>query len=129
VNQCQTLGKGPGGFYQPQVGVNGKMNLQLMCLGMQWQPATKSYSTHRSHHDNAVAPEIPASFMRLVDKALMTARVAATQDTGGKTKRVQVAKDSAVPEMVPNVCIVNFYERSGTLGMHQVRIEFWFLFL
>lgn len=120
MNYCRTVGLGPGGFYQPRSGVDAKMNLQMMCLGMQWQPTSRSYGTHRSHHDNAVAPSIPDSFTRLVDKALLAARVASTQDSGGKSKRVQLDKHSPVPEMVPNICIVNFYERSGTLGMHQV---------
>ncbi|CAM6082204.1 unnamed protein product [Calypogeia fissa] len=123
VKYCRTVGIGPGGFYQPQFGHNSKMNLQMMCLGMHWEPTTKTYEIHRSHYDNALPPLIPDSFTRLVDKALLAARVAATQDSGEKSKRVQLDKHSPVPEMVPNVCIVNFYERSGTLGMHQDKDE------
>ncbi|CAM6105444.1 unnamed protein product [Calypogeia fissa] len=123
VKYCRNVGIGPGGFYQPQFGHNAKMNLQMMCLGMHWEPTTKTYETHGSHYDNALPPSIPDSFTRLVDKALLAARVAVTQDSGEKSKRVQLDKHSLVPTMVPNVCIVNFYERSGTLGIHQDKDE------
>ncbi|OAE30814.1 hypothetical protein AXG93_857s1170 [Marchantia polymorpha subsp. ruderalis] len=123
VKQCKLLGTGPGGFYQPQYDENSKMHLRMMCLGMQWQPTSRAYESRRTNYDNAMAPPLPESFLRLVEKAISVAKLHIAQESGGKAKRVVINGNSPVPDMVPNVCIVNFYEHSGNLGMHQDKDE------
>ncbi|KAL2622571.1 hypothetical protein R1flu_002776 [Riccia fluitans] len=123
VRQCRQLGVGPGGFYRPQYREEDKMHLRMMCLGMQWQPTVRSYETRRTTYDNALAPPIPESFLRTVDKALSVAQILAAEENGGKSRKVVIDQNSSVPNMAPDICIVNFYEFSGNLGMHQDKDE------
>ncbi|MCO5592105.1 hypothetical protein L7F22_046100 [Adiantum nelumboides] len=118
VERCRYLGIGPGGFYQPRYGAESKMHLYLMCLGMQWEPTTKSYEKKRLI-DDASPPCIPPLFETLVSQCLRDARLAqegAVEDSCSSSMET-------IPEMHPNICLVNFYERSGKLGLHQDRDE------
>ncbi|KAL3691554.1 hypothetical protein R1sor_005205 [Riccia sorocarpa] len=123
VRQCRRLGVGPGGFYRPQYREEDKMHLRMMCLGMQWQPTVRSYEPRRTTYDNALAPPIPEAFLRMVDKALSVAQILAAEDSGAKSKMIVINQSSTVPSMAPDICIVNFYEFSGNLGMHQDKDE------
>lgn len=104
---CRDLGLGSGGFYQPGYGPESKMNLWMMCLGMHWEPTTHSYASKRSV-DNSMPPSIPPLFLDLVARCLHEA---------------QNAVGSVLPDMHPNICLVNFYGRGGTLGLHQVNVK------
>lgn len=42
------LGVGPGGFYQPVFKDGAKIDLQLMCLGLNWNPERLTYEFIRS---------------------------------------------------------------------------------
>ena len=110
VQICRDLGIGNGGFYQPGYGTESKLHLWMMCLGMHWEPTTHSYERKRSV-DNAVAPSIPPLFLELVAQCLHEAQDALENGT------------SRLPEMHPNICLVNFYELSGKLGLHQVNVN------
>ncbi|KAL2622569.1 hypothetical protein R1flu_002774 [Riccia fluitans] len=120
VRMCQQLGLGPGGFYQPQFNEQNKLHLRMMCLGMQWQPSVRSYQTRRTAFDNALAPPIPGFLLRAVDKSL---RVAQALGDRGKSRTELIAQGSTLPHMVPDICVINFYEFSGKLGMHQDKDE------
>lgn len=113
VNKCCELGKGPGGFYRPGYRDGAKLHLQMMCLGKDWNPESRSYSTFRSL-DGAVPPEIPEEFRKLVDDALNASHKFLSE----KEKYVE-----EIPKMSPDICIVNFYSSSGRLGLHQDRDE------
>ncbi|PKU81197.1 uncharacterized protein LOC110116101 isoform X2 [Dendrobium catenatum] len=109
VKKCRELGIGSGGFYRPGYRDGAKLHLQMMCLGKDWSPESRSYDKSRSF-DGAVPPEIPEEFRKLVDRAL--------NDSHEYTKNVE-----EIPNMSPDICIVNFYSNSGRLGLHQDRDE------
>lgn len=111
MKQCRDLGVGPGGFYRPGYRDGAKLSLQMMCLGKDWDPETKSYGDVR-RYDDAKPPPIPNDFMVLVQKAIAEAR------------NLFYARvlESILPNMSPDICIMNFYTQSGKLGLHQVHI-------
>lgn len=120
MRECRSLGTGVGGFYQPTFGDGRHMRLQMMCLGKQhWEPTTSSYVPRRRHYDNASPPAIPSKFSDIVKRSLQRAQDLALKAGGQKLGRKQV--EGELPNMEPTVCIVNFYEQSGALGMHQVK--------
>eukprot|EP00897_Mesotaenium_endlicherianum_P008482 jgi/Mesen1/7662/ME000400S06858 len=107
VREVQRLGVGPSGFYTPRFPDGSTLSLQLMCLGQHWEANTRSYEPRRAYHDNAVPPPIPSAFSDIVKRAVAGAQ----------------KLDRELPCMDPGVCLVNFYERSGRLGMHQDKDE------
>lgn len=119
VKKCRDLGVGPGGFYQPSYGPDSKMHLQMMGLGMHWEPSTRSYLPSRTN-DNARPPEIPPLFLMLVKSCLGAARHSLQEESRSKNSKGNL---DVVLDMQPDICLVNFYERSGRLGLHQDRDE------
>lgn len=120
VKRCRSLGSGPGGFYQPSYGTTNKMHLYMMCLGMHWEPITKSYTMRRSF-DNSPPPPIPSLFETLVAQCLRMARHAfQSENESYPSTRGDMGM---VPDMHPNICLINFYERNGKLGLHQDKDE------
>ncbi|GLJ15053.1 hypothetical protein SUGI_0246030 [Cryptomeria japonica] len=103
VETCFRLGDGEGGFYR------WKRNLWMMCLGKSWNPDSHCYEKIRSSYDYATPPPIPPNFVSLVDKAIRAAH--------------SVEDEKVLPSMRPDVCIVNFYEECGRLGLHEDRDE------
>ncbi|MCO5571182.1 hypothetical protein L7F22_024916 [Adiantum nelumboides] len=55
----------------------------------------------------------------LVSQCLRDARLAQE----GAVEDSCCSSMETIPEMHPNICLVNFYERSGKLGLHQDRDE------
>lgn len=117
VNKCRELGCGPGGFYRPGYNDGAKLRLYMMCLGLDWNPQTKSYGERRQH-DNALPPHIPCEFTSLVCRALDD-----SHDLIERYLKVENVEDE-LPKMCPDVCIVNFYTTNGRLGLHQVCSRF-----
>lgn len=116
MKQCRNLGVGSGGFYQPGYRDGAKLSLQMMCLGKDWDPETKSYGDVR-RCDGAKPPPIPDDFVMIVEKAIAEAHnhLYARLSSPGML-------ESTLPKMSPDICIVNFYTQSGKLGLHQVHI-------
>ncbi|KAL0928906.1 hypothetical protein M5K25_000837 [Dendrobium thyrsiflorum] len=113
VNKCRELGIGSGGFYRPGYRDGAKLHLQMMCLGKDWNPESRLYDKSRSF-DGAVPPEIPEELRKLVDRAL---------NTSHKFLRELAENVEEIPNMSPDICVVNFYSNSGRLGLHQDRDE------
>ncbi|KAI7733730.1 hypothetical protein M8C21_002950, partial [Ambrosia artemisiifolia] len=111
VRTCRDLGIGGGGFYQL-----GKLPLQMMCLGKNWDPESHMYTELRPF-DKCKPPAIPEKFHEMVNKAIQDSneflRGNIDRSVGGKV----------VSSMSPDICIVNFYTRSGRLGLHQEKDE------
>ncbi|CAK9144497.1 unnamed protein product [Ilex paraguariensis] len=116
VKKCQELGLGPGGFYQPGYQDGAKLRLQMMCLGLNWDPQTRKYEDRRLI-DGSKPPGIPHEFSLLVKRAMTD-----SHDLLKKHCRISDAED-IIPQMSPDICIVNFYGTSGRLGLHQDRDE------
>ncbi|CAK9144557.1 unnamed protein product [Ilex paraguariensis] len=116
VKKCQELGLGPGGFYQPGYQDGAKLRLQMMCLGLNWDPQTRKYEDRRLI-DGSKPPGIPHEFSLLVKRAMTD-----SHDLLKKHCRISDAED-IIPQMSPDICIVNFYGTSGRLGLHQREVD------
>ncbi|KAJ1272903.1 hypothetical protein BS78_06G238500 [Paspalum vaginatum] len=102
VRTCRQLGIGPGGFYTPSFKNGAKMKLWMMCLGKNWDPTTGFYGpTHPC--DGAQVPAIPEAFKIIAQTANSTA--------------------SEFPQINPDICIINYYNNVGKLGLHQDKDE------
>jgi alkylated DNA repair dioxygenase AlkB len=106
IDEIRELGLGPSGFYTPETR-GGSMHLQMMCLGMHWDPLTNQYSTVRSNADGQPVPPLPPALWELVCAAAATASEACP----------------SIPDVMPGVCLANFYTHGGRLGMHQDKSE------
>ncbi|XP_051147748.1 uncharacterized protein LOC127262921 [Andrographis paniculata] len=116
VKSCRDLGRKPGGFYQPGYRDGATLHLKMMCLGKHWDPETSTYCDKRSV-DEAKPPPIPDEFLGLVKKSIQDCHDYLDARNEGKNSR------SVIPSMSPNVCIINFYTRTGRLGLHQDKDE------
>ncbi|KAJ9511247.1 hypothetical protein QJQ45_017159 [Haematococcus lacustris] len=151
ITTCRALGLGSGGFYTPSYGPGQNMHLRMMSLGeypalswagcafadqgggssrpdpaclhtfhpprpptlgagKHWEPRTHSYEPARASHDGATPPPLPASLTSLCQEALAAAQAIPVQG-------------ACLPPLAPDVCLVNFYEKTGRLGMHQDKDE------
>ncbi|KAI3993603.1 hypothetical protein MKX01_002616 [Papaver californicum] len=116
IKVCRDLGLSAGGFYKPCFKNGGKMNLQMMCLGMNWDPERKVYDSRRSV-DDAVPPGIPDEFKQIVKRAVTESHALITE------KHKKCNPEDVIPSMQPDICIINFYSKSGKLGLHQDKDE------
>ncbi|KAG6643524.1 hypothetical protein CIPAW_09G217500 [Carya illinoinensis] len=116
VKKCRYLGIGPGRFYQPGYQNGAKLHLQMMCLGMNWDPMSRKYDDTRPV-DGIEPPCIPREFSLLVKRAIQDAHALVK-----KQYHVSNVED-ILPLTSPDICIVNFYTTSGRLGLHQDRDE------
>ncbi|XP_030538780.1 uncharacterized protein LOC115746933 isoform X2 [Rhodamnia argentea] len=116
IRKCREIGIGPGGFYQPCYQDGAKLRLQMMCLGLDWDPNTRKYERQR-RVDGCSAPDIPNEFILAVKRAIGDAK-----DLVKKGDRRSNLRND-LPTMSPNICIVNFYTTTGRLGLHQDRDE------
>ncbi|EFJ47865.1 hypothetical protein VOLCADRAFT_101962 [Volvox carteri f. nagariensis] len=112
VLQIRELGVGPGGFYTPSYNTGARLSLRMMCMGLHWEPRTSKYEATRSSYDGATPPPIPSWLVELCGRCLGAASAAAAAAGG-----IQL------PPLRPDICLANFYERSGRLGMHQDKDE------
>ena len=101
VGRCQQLADGPVGFYVPTVRGGAKMRVEMLCLGLHWNPLTYTYEPCRSDYDGQPAPPLAG-------------------DLAGVARR---AAASVGMSLDPQVCIVNRYGPFSKLGLHQDRDE------
>ncbi|KAF3451389.1 hypothetical protein FNV43_RR07484 [Rhamnella rubrinervis] len=115
VRTCRTLGVGPGGFYQPEYKDGTKLDLQMMCLGLNWDPKRLTYEFIRSV-DGCEVPSIPRPlFCQICDAMANANRLFEKED-----ELFEKEGEDRLPFLIANVCIVNFYSAAtGRLGLHQ----------
>ena len=101
VERCRALMDGPAGGYVPTVRGGGQMHVRMLCLGRHWNPLTYRYETTRADHDRAPVPPLPREWIDLA------ARIAA--DAGFNC--------------TPDICLINFYDADGRMGVHQDKDE------
>ncbi|XP_076956463.1 DNA N(6)-methyladenine demethylase ALKBH1C-like [Bidens hawaiensis] len=116
VKTCRELGITDGGFYQPGYSSGTKLHLKMTCLGKNWDPETNMYSELRPF-DNSKPPGIPKEFCDMVEKSIQVSNEYNRANVGGSNE------GKAVPNMSPDICIVNFYSDTGRLGLHQDKDE------
>src|SRR5262245_2470869 len=101
VDRCRALVDGPVPAYVPTVRGGGKMHVRMLCLGRHWNGQKYQYEPTRADFDDQPAPPLPASFVALA------AEIAREADTS----------------LEPNVCILNFYDADGRMGLHRDKDE------
>ena len=90
------------------------LRLWMMCLGKNWDPDSHSYGDTRPF-DGAQPPTIPEEFRKYVQDAIQASHELLKQNIGA------VNAVEELPLMSPDICLVNFYNSSGRLGLHQVQ--------
>ena len=101
VDRCRELMDGPTGGYVPTVRGGGRMRVRMLCLGRHWNPLTYTYGPTRADYDDAAVGPVPADWVALAARAA---------EVAGFSFR-------------PDICLVNFYDRDGRMGLHQDKDE------
>jgi alkylated DNA repair protein (DNA oxidative demethylase) len=92
---------GPGGGYHPTVRGGGRMSVRMTCLGRHWNAATYTYELTRGDHDHAPVEPVPDSWVGLA---------------------ARLARDAGFT-VVPDICILNWYDIDARMGLHQDKDE------
>lgn len=98
---CVRLGKHSAGFYQPVLRNGNKMTVRMMCLGRHWNAKTYKYQERREDVDGREVQPMPAM---LIDLA-------------------EAIANSAGMAIEPDIAIVNYYDKTASLGLHQDKDE------
>jgi DNA alkylation damage repair protein AlkB len=101
VDECRALIDGAVPAYVPVLRSGWKMRVRMLCLGRHWNPKTSRYESTRTDFDGLPAPPLPESW---------------------KTLARDIAASVDMP-FEPDLCILNYYERAGSLGLHQDKDE------
>jgi DNA oxidative demethylase len=101
IAECRALIDGPVPAYVPIVRGGGKMHVRMLCLGRHWNGATYRYESVRSDYDGLPAPPLPGHFRSLAHQIAATVGM----------------------DFDPDLCILNFYDRDGRMGLHQDKDE------
>jgi DNA alkylation damage repair protein AlkB len=77
------------------------MRIQMVCLGLHWNPKTYTYESVRSDYDGLSVQKLPEDLKDLARRAASKAGM----------------------QIEPDICLMNFYTGEGTLGLHRDRDE------
>ena len=101
IEQCRAIMNGPAGGYVPTVRGGGKMHVRMVCLGRHWNALTYEYEPTRADYDDAPVAPVPDEWVQLASRAAAEA---------GFT-------------FAPDLCIMNWYDADGRMGLHQDKDE------
>ena len=101
VEQCHALMDGPAGGYVPTVRGGGKMHVRMLCLGRHWNALTYKYESTRADHDDAPVPPLRDDWVALASR---------------------LAREAGFT-FEPDLCIMNWYDAEGRMGLHQDKDE------
>ncbi len=101
ADECRALVDGPVPAYVPVVRGGGKMHVRMLCLGRHWNGRSYRYEPTRSDFDDQPAPPLPPSFASLA---------------------ADIASAAGTP-FEPDLCILNYYDAEGRMGLHQDKDE------
>jgi alkylated DNA repair protein (DNA oxidative demethylase) len=101
VEECRALIDGAVPAYVPVVRGGGKMHVRMLCLGRHWNGQTYKYEPTRTDFDGLPAPPLPETFKSLAHDISASAGMAVDAD----------------------LCIVNYYDAEGRMGLHQDKDE------
>ena len=99
--QCRALVDGAVPAYVPIVRGGGRMHVRMLCLGRHWNGQTYKYEPARTDHDGLPAPPLPDAFATLAN---------------------DIAR-SAGMTLAADLCILNYYDAEGRMGLHQDKDE------
>jgi len=101
VDECRALVDGAVPAYVPVVRGGGKMHVRMLCLGRHWNGKTYQYEAARSDFDRLPAPPLPDTFRALARDIARSAGMTLDAD----------------------LCILNYYDAEGRMGLHQDKDE------
>ena len=101
AERCRQMIDSPSGGYVPTVRGGGRMHVRMLCLGRHWNAQTYTYEITRADFDGAPVAPLPEDFAALA-------------------RRAASAADMAIE---PDVCIMNWYDADGRMGLHQDKDE------
>ena len=101
ADQCRALVDGVVPAYVPVVRGGGRMHVRMLCLGRHWNGQTYTYETTRSDFDNLPAPPLPDNLQQLAR---------------------DIARSTGMT-LDPDLCILNYYDAEGRMGLHQDKDE------
>ena len=101
VTQCRAIMDGPAGGYVPTVRGGGKMHVRMVCLGRHWNALTYKYESTRADHDDAPVAPVPDEWVALASR---------------------IAREAGF-DFAPDLCIMNWYDADGRMGLHQDKDE------
>ena len=101
VDACRTLVDGEVPGYVPVVRGGGNMHVRMLCLGRHWNGMTYRYEEARSDYDQLRVPPLPTEFRDLARDIAASAGMMLDAD----------------------LCILNYYESGGRMGLHQDKDE------
>jgi alkylated DNA repair protein (DNA oxidative demethylase) len=101
ADQCRALMDGPVPAYVPVVRGGGTMHVRMLCLGRHWNGKTYKYEPTRSDFDGLPVPPLPDEFARFAREIAAAAGMTLDAD----------------------LCILNHYDASGRMGLHQDKDE------
>jgi alkylated DNA repair protein (DNA oxidative demethylase) len=101
VNRCGAMMDGPAGGYVPTVRGGGKMHVRMLCLGRHWNPLTYKYESTRADYDHVPVQPLPEEWVALASR---------------------IARDAGFM-FAPDLCIMNWYDAEGRMGLHQDKDE------
>jgi DNA oxidative demethylase len=98
---CRALADGAVPAYVPIVRGGGAMHVRMLCLGRHWNARTYQYESSRSDFDGLPPPPLPPELRTLARE--IAARAGMNID--------------------PDLCILNYYDADGRMGLHQDKDE------
>jgi alkylated DNA repair protein (DNA oxidative demethylase) len=101
VTQCAALIDGAAPGYVPTVRGGGRMHVRMLCLGRHWNGQKYAYEATRTDFDGLPAPPLPEEFRRLA---------------------IEIAGEAGMA-LDADLCILNYYDREGRMGLHQDKDE------
>jgi DNA oxidative demethylase len=101
IEQCRAIMNGPVGGYVPTARGGGRMHVRMVCLGRHWNALTYKYESTRADYDDAPVAPVPAEWVQLASRA---------------------AADAGFT-FAPDLCIMNWYDADGRMGLHQDKDE------
>jgi len=101
VDACRALVDGEVPAYVPVVRGGGRMHVRMLCLGRHWNGRMYRYEEARSDYDQLPVPPLPAAFRDLARDVAASAGMGLDAD----------------------LCILNYYEAEGRMGLHQDKDE------
>ena len=101
VARCRALMEGPVPAYVPVVRGGNKMHVRMLCLGRHWNAQTYQYQATRADFDGLNVPPLPADMRELAQA---------------------IAATAGMP-IEPDLCLINYYDGDGRMGLHQDKDE------
>ncbi len=98
---CRGLVDGAVPAYVPIVRGGGTMHVKMLCLGRHWNAKTYQYESSRSDFDGLPPPPLPPQLRTLAQEIAAQAGMA----------------------IAPDLCILNYYDADGRMGLHQDKDE------